>query len=162
MRFWLGLFLAFLILVFISDIQKGLEFFFSSPLRHLIAGFAGLTFYGWMSFKKEGKELPYFLKLIFWGINLLFFFTWCTAFFFDLARVTDVLLYICFLMLGIFSVGLAERIYIPMKDSLVNAVTKNSSTERTHRTDVREIDLVLPKAKDNFDPEKYFKTGVFF
>jgi len=155
-------FVSFLILLFIPDIQKGLDFFFSSPLRHVIASFAGITFYGWMSFKKEGKELPSFLKLLFWGVNLLFFFTWCIAFFLDLARGIDFLLYICFLMLGGFSVALAERTYIPMKDWFVNAVTKNSSTERTHRTDVREIDRVLPKAKDNFDPKKYFKTGVFF
>lgn len=155
-------FVFFLILLFIPDIQKGLDLFFSSPLRHMIAIFAGITFYGWMSFKKEGIELPYFLKLLFWGINLLFFFTWCTAFFLDLARVTDGLLYICFLMLGMFLVALTERTYIPIKDWLVNSVTKNSSTERTHRTDVREIDRVLPKAKDNFNPEKYFKTGIFF
>lgn len=155
-------FVFFLILIFIPDIQKGLDLFFSSPLRHVMAAFAGITFYGWMSFKKEGEELPYFLKLLFVGVNLFFFSVWGVAFFLEISNVTDVLAHIFFLLLGMLLVALLERTYIPAKDWLVKIVTKKSSTERTHRTDVREIEDVLPLPKNIFDPEQYFKPGVFF
>lgn len=154
--------MVFLLLLFIPDIQKGLDFFFSGSLRHVIAGFAGLTFYGWMSFKKEGEELPHFLKLLFWSVNLFFFSAWGIALFLDISSVTDALAYICFLILGILLVALVERTYIPAKDWVVKTFTKKSSTERTNKTDIREIEDVLPIPKNIFDPEQYFKPGIFF
>ena len=47
-------------------------------------------------------------------------------------------------------------------DDGVSAVTKRTNQERDTRTDIRKIDHYLPKAKQEFNPEKYFKKERVF
>ena len=70
---WIFLAAFVLILLFIPEISSALEAFFSNPFRFVLAVILGAIFYGWMTFKKEGEELPSFLKILFFGTNGLFF-----------------------------------------------------------------------------------------
>lgn len=66
-----------------------------------------MIFYGWMTFKKEGEELPTFLKfLLFFGVNGAFFFAWGVAFFFGKADLLDMVAHVGFLALGMLLVAL--------------------------------------------------------
>lgn len=161
---WIFLVIFALIVLFSSDISKGLEFFFSHPLRYLLAGVLGAIFYGWMTFKKEGQELPSFLKVLFFGTNMLFFFAWGVAFFFEKAKLTDLLAHGGFLVLGMLLVALIERSYIPFAEKLLSLFTKKAGTEREHLTDVREIVKEAEKQQESpsFNPENFYEGGRFF
>ena len=161
---WLFLAVFVLGLLFIPEISKALEVFFSHPFRFALALILGMIFYGWMTFKKEGEELPSFLKLLFFGTNGLFFIAWGVAFFFGKARWSDALAHGGFLVLGILAVALLERLYVPFTEKFLSFFTKKAGTERDHLTDVREVAKEAEKKQDapSFDPSAFYKKGSFF
>ncbi len=117
-----------------------------------------------MTFKKEGEELPSFLKLLFFGTNGLFFIAWGVAFFFGKAGWSDALAHGGFLVLGILAVALLERLYVPFTEKFLSFFTKKAGTERDHLTDVREVAKEAEKKQDapSFDPSAFYKKGSFF
>ena len=161
---WLLLAVFVLILLFIPEISQALEVFFSHPFRFALALILGMIFYGWMTFKKEGEELPGFLKLLFFGTNGLFFIAWGVAFFFGKAGWSDALAHGGFLVLGILAVALLERLYVPFTEKFLSFFTKKAGTERDHLTDVREVAKEAEKKQDapSFDPSAFYKKGSFF
>ena len=161
---WLLLAVFVLILLFIPEISQALEVFFSHPFRFALALILGMIFYGWMTFKKEGEELPGFLKLLFFGTNGLFFIAWGVAFFFGKARWSDALAHGSFLVLGMLVVALLERLYVPFTEKFLSFFTKKAGTERDHLTDVREVAKEAEKKQDapSFDPSAFYKKGSFF
>lgn len=54
------------------------------------------------------------------------------------------------------------QFFISKTDDSVAAATKRTNQERDTRTDIRKIDHYLPKAKQEFNPEKYFKKAKVF
>ena len=156
---WLLLAVFVLILLFIPEISQALEVFFSHPFRFALALILGMIFYGWMTFKKEGEELPSFLKLLFFGTNGLFFIAWGVAFFFGKAGWSDALAHGGFLVLGMLVVALLERLYVPFTEKFLSFFTKKAGTERDHLTDVREVAKEAEKKQSapSFDPEGFFQ-----
>lgn len=161
---WIFLAVFVLVLLFSPEISAALGIFFSHPLRFALALILGMIFYGWMTFKKEGEELPSFLKLLFFGTNGLFFIAWGVAFFFGKARWSDALAHGGFLVLGILAVALLERLYVPFTEKFLSFFTKKAGTERDHLTDVREVAKEAEKKQDapSFDPSAFYKKGSFF
>lgn len=161
---WIFLAVFILVLLFFPEISAALEIFFSHPLRFALALILGMIFYGWMTFKKEGEELPSFLKLLFFGTNGLFFIAWGVAFFFGKAGWSDALAHGGFLVLGILAVALLERLYVPFTEKFLSFFTKKAGTERDHLTDVREVAKEAEKKQDapSFDPSAFYKKGSFF
>lgn len=161
---WIFLAVFVLVLLFIPEISTALEVFFSHPFRFALALILGMIFYGWMTFKKEGEELPSFLKLLFFGTNGLFFIAWGVAFFFGKARWSDALAHGSFLVLGMLVVALLERLYVPFTEKFLSFFTKKAGTERDHLTDVREVAKEAEKKQDapSFDPSAFYKKGSFF
>jgi hypothetical protein len=161
---WIFLAVFVLVLLFFPEISAALEIFFSHPLRFALALILGMIFYGWMTFKKEGEELPSFLKLLFFGTNGLFFIAWGVAFFFGKAGWSDALAHGGFLVLGILAVALLERLYVPFTEKFLSFFTKKAGTERDHLTDVREVAKEAEKKQDapSFDPSAFYKKGSFF
>jgi hypothetical protein len=161
---WIFLAVFVLVLLFIPEISTALEVFFSHPFRFALALILGMIFYGWMTFKKEGEELPSFLKLLFFGTNGLFFIAWGVAFFFGKAGWSDALAHGGFLVLGILAVALLERLYVPFTEKFLSFFTKKAGTERDHLTDVREVAKEAEKKQDapSFDPSAFYKKGSFF
>ncbi len=161
---WILLAVFVLILLFIPEISSALEVFFSHSFRFALALILGMIFYGWMTFKKEGEELPSFLKLLFFGTNGLFFIAWGVAFFFGKARWSDALAHGSFLVLGMLVVALLERLYVPFTEKFLSFFTKKAGTERDHLTDVREVAKEAEKKQDapSFDPSAFYKKGSFF
>ncbi|WP_441375471.1 type IV secretory system conjugative DNA transfer family protein [Acinetobacter lwoffii] len=156
---WLLLAVFVLILLFIPEISQALEVFFSHPFRFALALILGMIFYGWMTFKKEGEELPSFLKLLFFGTNGLFFIAWGVAFFFGKAGWSDALAHGGFLVLGMLVVALLERLYVPFTEKFLSFFTKKAGTERDHLTDVREVAKEAEKKQSapSFDPKGFFQ-----
>lgn len=156
---WILLAVFVLILLFIPEISTALESFFSHPFRFVLAVILGAIFYGWLTFKKEGEELPSFLKVLFFGANGLFFIAWGVAFFFEKADLLDALAHIGFLVLGMLLVALLERSYIPFTEKFLSFFTKKAGTERDHLTDVREVAREAEKTQSapSFDPEDFFQ-----
>ena len=136
---WLLLAVFVLILLFIPEISQALEVFFSHPFRFALALILGMIFYGWMTFKKEGEELPSFLKVLFFWTNAFFVMVWGVAFFFGKAGWSDALAHGGFLVLGMLVVALLERFYVPFTEKFLSFFTKKAGTERDHLTDVREV-----------------------
>lgn len=161
---WIFLAVFVLVLLFSPEISAALGIFFSHPLRFALALILGMIFYGWMTFKKEGEELPSFLKLLFFGTNGLFFIAWGVAFFFGKAGWSDALAHGGFLVLGILAVALLERLYVPFTEKFLSFFTKKAGTERDHLTDVREVAKEAEKKQDapSFDPSAFYKKGSFF
>ena len=161
---WLLLAVFVLILLFIPEISQALEVFFSHPFRFALALILGMIFYGWMTFKKEGEELPGFLKLLFFGTNGLFFIAWGVAFFFGKAGWSDALAHGGFLVLGMLVIALLERLYVPFTEKFLSFFTKKAGTERDHLTDVREVAKEAEKKQSapSFNPENFYKAGSFF
>lgn len=161
---WILLAVFVLILLFIPEISSALEVFFSHPFRFALALILGMIFYGWMTFKKEGEELPSFLKLLFFGANGLFFIAWGTAFYFGKAVLLDALAHGGFLVLGMLLVALLERSYIPFTEKFLSFFTKKAGTERDHLTDVREVAKEAEKKQSapSFNPQNFYKVGSFF
>ena len=123
---WILLAVFVLILLFIPEISSALEVFFSHPFRFALALILGVIFYGWMTFKKEGEELPSFLKILFFGTNGLFFIAWGVAFFFEKAVWADALAHGGFLVLGMLVVALLERFYVPFTEKFLSFFTKKA------------------------------------
>lgn len=161
---WIFLAAFVLILLFIPEISSALEAFFSNPFRFVLAVILGAIFYGWMTFKKEGEELPSFLKILFFGTNGLFFIAWGVAFFFEKAVWADALAHGGFLVLGMLVVALLERFYVPFTEKFLSFFTKKAGTERDHLTDVREVAKEAEKKQSapSFDPSAFYKKGSFF
>lgn len=161
---WIFLTAFVLILLFIPEISSALEVFFSHPFRFVLAVILGAIFYGWMTFKKEGEELPSFLKVLFFAANGLFFIAWGTAFFFGKADLLDAVAHSGFLVIGMLLVALLERSYIPFTEKFLSFFTKKAGTERDHLTDVREVAKEAEKKQDapSFDPSAFYKKGSFF
>lgn len=161
---WIFLAAFVLILLFIPEISSALEAFFSNPFRFVLAVILGAIFYGWMTFKKEGEELPSFLKILFFGTNGLFFIAWGVAFFFEKAVWADALAHGGFLVLGMLVVALFERFYVPFTEKFLSFFTKKAGTERDHLTDVREVAKEAEKKQSapSFDPSAFYKKGSFF
>lgn len=161
---WLFLAVFVLVLLFIPEISTALEIFFSNPFRFALALILGVIFYGWMTFKKEGEELPSFLKLLFFGTNGLFFMAWGVAFFFGKAGWSDALAHGGFLVLGMLVIALLERFYVPFTEKSLSFFTKKAGTERDHLTDVREVAKEAEKKQSapSFDPSAFYKKGSFF
>lgn len=161
---WILLAVFVLILLFIPEISSALEVFFSHPFRFALALILGMIFYGWMTFKKEGEELPSFLKLLFFGTNGLFFIAWSVAFFFGKAGWSDALAHGGFLVLGMLVIALLERFYVPFTEKFLSFFTKKAGTERDHLTDVREVAKEAEKKQSapSFDPSAFYKKGSFF
>lgn len=161
---WILLAVFVLILLFIPEISSSLEVFFSHPFRFALALILGMIFYGWMTFKKEGEELPSFLKLLFFGTNGLFFIAWGVAFFFGKAGWSDALAHCGFLVLGMLVIALLERFYVPFTEKFLSFFTKKAGTERDHLTDVREVAKEAEKKQSapSFDPSAFYKKGSFF
>lgn len=161
---WILLSIFLLILLFIPEISQTLEIFFSQPFRFFLAAILGVIFYGWMTFKKEGQELPSFLKVLFWGTNALFFIVWGVALCLGKADLLDALAHCGFLVLGMLLVALLERSYIPFTEKLLSFFTKKAGTEREHLTDVRDVvkEAEVQQARPSFNPEKFYKKGSFF
>lgn len=155
---WLFLAVFVLVLLFIPEISTALEIFFSNSFRFALALILGMIFYGWMTFKKEGEELPSFLKLLFFGTNGLFFIGWGVAFFFGKAGWSDALAHGGFLVFGMLVIALLERLYVPFTEKFLSLFTKKAGTERDHLTDVREVAKEAEKKQSapSFDPEIYF------
>lgn len=159
---WIYFSAFFLVLFLIPQLLVFLELFFSHPFRYFLAVGLGVVFYCWLIFKKDGKELPYLLKIIFFGLNLVFFIVWGVALFIGKASGLDGLVHILFIFLGILLVSLTERIFIPYRDKILKFFTKKASTERDGKTDVRNIENFLPKSQGPFNPEDYYEKGMFF
>ena len=161
---WLFLAVFVLVLLFIPEISSALEVFFSHPLRFALALILGVIFYGWMTFKKEGEELPSFLKILFFGTNGLFFIAWGVAFFFEKAVWADALAHGGFLVLGMLVVALLERFYVPFTEKFLSFFTKKAGTERDHLTDVREVAREAEKSQSapSFNPQNFYRSGSFF
>lgn len=156
---WIFLAAFVLILLFIPEISSALEAFFSNPFRFVLAVILGAIFYGWMTFKKEGEELPSFLKILFFGTNSLFFIAWGVAFFFEKAVWADALAHGGFLVLGMLVVALLERFYVPFTEKILSSFTKKAGTEREHLTDVREVakEAERQQSRPSFDPKEFFQ-----
>ena len=161
---WIFLAAFVLILLFIPEISSALEAFFSNPFRFVLAVILGAIFYGWMTFKKEGEELPSFLKILFFGTNGLFFIAWGVAFFFEKAVWADALAHGGFLVLGMLVVALLERFYVPFTEKFLSFFTKKAGTERDHLTDVREVAREAEKSQSapSFNPQNFYRSGSFF
>jgi hypothetical protein len=161
---WIFLAAFVLVLLFIPEISTALETFFLSPFRFALAVILGAIFYGWMTFKKEGEELPSFLKVLFFGANGLFFIAWSAASFFGKADLFDLAAHAGFLMFGMLVVALLERSYIPFAEKILSFFTKKAGTERDHLTDVREVARGAEKVQSapSFNPENFYKAGSFF
>ena len=164
MKIWLLLFITFLTLIFLPDIEKGLEFFFSSPVRYFIAIFLGGVFYVGMIYKNDRNEFPRFIRVFLWGSNALFFIVWGVGFFFEKAEFIDAFLHCCFFAIGLFVLALLERSYIPFMEKIQSFFTKKAGTEREHLTDVRDVakEAETQDKSPSFDPKSYFKEGKVF
>ena len=161
---WIFLGIVVLLLLFIPEIENFLEIFFSHPFRFFLAVILGMIFFGWMTFKKEGEELPSFLKVLFFGTNAFFVMVWGVAFFFDKSTIFDALAHCGFLVLGMLLIALLERSYIPFTEKFLSFFTKKAGTEREHLTDVRNImkDSENQEISPSFNPEAFYKKGSFF
>lgn len=158
-------FAAFLLVLFlIPQFLISLELFFSHSFRYFLAIGLGVVFYCWLTFKKEGQELPSFLKVLFFGTNALFFIAWGIAVFIEKATLNDAIAHSCFLLLGMLLAALLERSYIPSVEKILSVFTKKAGTERDHLTDVREVAKQAEKsnAAPAFNPENYYMEGRFF
>ena len=161
---WLFLVFFILVMLYISEISTTLDLFFSHPMRFALALILGAIFYGWLTVKKEGEELPTFLKLLFFGVNGAFFAAWGVAFFFGKADLLDMVAHVGFLALGMLLVALIERSFVPFKEKFLSFFTKKAGTERDHLTDVREVAREAEKSQSapSFDPSAFYKAGSFF
>ena len=161
---WIFFGIVILLLLFIPEIENFLEIFFSHPFRFFLAVILGMIFFGWMTFKKEGEELPSFLKVLFFGTNAFFVMVWGVAFFFDKSTIFDALAHGGFLVLGMLLIALFERSYIPFTEKFLSVFTKKAGTERDHLTDVREVakDAEKQQERPSFNPEDFYESGKFF
>jgi len=66
------------------------------------------------------------------------------------------------LIAGAFLVLIWWRFLEPNLINWLQILTRQSKSERTHRTDVRDISKYLPSTKKTYDPRKYFKKDSIF